>query len=132
LSDLMRRIHAGKNLSIKTDGQDDVAFRGEKEDLEEMLGNLLDNACKWAKLEVLINLSKEGKNLIIAIEDDGAGLPTEARLQALTRGKRLDESKPGSGLGLSIVADLAELYGGELALNASPLGGLKAILNLPC
>jgi signal transduction histidine kinase len=131
LCGLMRSIYAAKNLRIAATGLPHFAFRGEKDDLEEMLGNLMDNACKWAKSEVSLSISQAERSLLIAIEDDGPGLPPETRAQALTRGKRLDESQPGSGLGLSIVTDLASLYGGELGLEASPLGGLKAVLKLP-
>jgi signal transduction histidine kinase len=131
LADLMRRLYADKGLSIKINGEENLTFRGEREDLEEMLGNLLDNACKWTKSEVRIDISSESSGLVISVEDDGSGLPSEAREEVLRRGKRLDESQPGSGLGLSIVTDLALLYGGELMLETSPLGGLKAALKLP-
>ena len=111
-------------------------FRGEKQDLEEMVGNLLDNAGKWADTRVEIRVAaavgaQDAPQLEITIDDDGPGLPEEARAQALKRGQRLDETKPGSGLGLSIVADLAAIYGGSIALEASPFGGVRARLVLP-
>jgi signal transduction histidine kinase len=131
LADLMRRLYTDKGLRIEINGKESLTFRGQKDDLEEMLGNLLDNACKWAKSEVRLNIDTQGNRLVVSIEDDGPGLPPETHAAALMRGKRLDESQPGSGLGLSIVADLALLYGGELELETSPLGGLKAVLKLP-
>lgn len=112
-----------------------LRFRGEKQDLEEMLGNLLDNAFKWANSTVEVSLEagsgNPGQPLALLIDDDGPGLPEEAMAEVLKRGRRLDETTPGSGLGLSIVVDLAKLYGGELALYRSPLGGLRARLALP-
>lgn len=112
-----------------------LRFRGEKQDFEEMLGNLLDNAFKWAasRVEVSLDGSKagEGEKMALLIDDDGSGLPESARAEVLKRGHRLDEATPGSGLGLSIVVDLAKLYGGELTLLRSPLGGLRARLVLP-
>ena len=111
-----------------------LCFRGEKQDLEEMLGNLIDNAGKWASTQVSVSaLSGEGSELFleIMIDDDGPGLAKELRVEALQRGRRLDETRPGTGLGLAIVADLAKLYGGQLSLEDSPAGGLRACLRLP-
>lgn len=124
------RIHADKSLSIETDVAPGLAFRGERQDLEEMLGNLLDNACKWAKSEVALAASGHAGQLTLTIDDDGPGLPEGRRAEALGRGKRLDESAPGSGLGLAIVSDIAGLYGGGLTLGHSPSGGLRAMLTL--
>jgi signal transduction histidine kinase len=107
-------------------------FRGERQDLEEMAGNLMENACKYGGGAVRVRLREAGPRLIeIAVEDDGPGLPAQARDFALKRGVRLDETAPGQGLGLSIVAELARLYGGELSLGESDLGGLSAVLRLP-
>jgi signal transduction histidine kinase len=115
-----------------------LRFRGEKQDLEEMLGNLVDNAGKWASERVEITIAAAAKPLPgerpaidIVIDDDGPGLPPDKRAEATRRGRRLDETKPGSGLGLSIVNDLAGLYGGTMQLEDSPLGGLRARLLLP-
>ncbi|KFC64066.1 Integral membrane sensor signal transduction histidine kinase precursor [Bosea sp. LC85] len=110
-----------------------VRFRGERQDLEEMLGNLLDNAFKWARSAVEVSLAPEAEEgrIALLIDDDGPGLPSEALLDVLKRGRRLDETTPGSGLGLSIVVDLAKLYGGEVTLERSRLGGLRARLLLP-
>ncbi|MGB7091785.1 MAG: ATP-binding protein, partial [Methylovirgula sp.] len=114
-----------------------VRFKGERQDLEEMIGNLVDNAGKWAKHEVAIEIAPlaadpQGQHLFrVTIDDDGVGLAPELREAAMRRGRRLDETRPGSGLGLSIVVDLAALYGGALKLDASPMGGLRAELELP-
>lgn len=135
LEDLRRtllRIHADKALSIDLgDAGRDAAFRGERQDLEEMLGNLMDNACKWAVARVGISVSADGEVVVVTIDDDGPGLTAEQRAEAMGRGKRLDESSPGSGLGLAIVSDIAALYGGGLMLEQVPAGGLRAILRLP-
>jgi len=110
-------------------------FRGEKQDFEEMLGNLLDNAFKWAESTVEVSLDQGREvmpgRIVLLIDDDGPGLPDDAMADVLKRGRRLDEAVPGSGLGLSIVVDLAKLYGGELSLQRSPLGGLRVRLALP-
>ena len=134
LRDLERtlgRIHAEKQLSIEIACPPSLAFRGARQDLEEMLGNLMDNACKWARWRVSVEAASADHAIVIAIEDDGDGLPEGLRADVLERGRRLDETKPGSGLGLAIVTDLAELYGGRLELASSRLGGLAARLTLP-
>src|SRR6185436_5627680 len=105
--------------------------RGEKQDFEEMVGNLLDNACKWAKTRVRVNAVRDTDMLTVLVDDDGPGLTEEDRAKVVKRGQRLDETKPGSGLGLSIVADLADLYKGRFELQPSPEGGLRAKLELP-
>ena len=96
-----------------------------------MLGNLLENACKWARHRVEVNAGVAGGELWITIDDDGKGLPAAQRSAVLQRGVRADEQVPGSGLGLAIVSDLAQLYGGNVSLEDSPLGGLRARLTLP-
>jgi signal transduction histidine kinase len=110
-------------------------FRGEKQDLEEMLGNLLDNAFKWTDDEVTVaieSFEQAGRRYLrCVVEDNGPGLPAALRDEMLRRGRRLDESKPGSGLGLSIVGDLAKLYTGSLVLEEAASGGLRAVLVLP-
>ena len=111
-------------------------FAGEREDLEEIVGNLLDNAMKWAKSAVAVSVRPEPAPMpasgmfALTIEDDGPGIPEDKAREALKRGKRLDETKPGTGLGLAIVADLVNEYGGKLALERSDLGGLSAIVRL--
>lgn len=125
------RVHADRALSIVVECPDGLTFRGDRQDLEEMLGNLMDNACKWAATRVRVTASRNDQWLVVTVEDDGPGLPVEARARVFERGRRLDETVPGSGLGLAIVRDLAELYGGTVALEESPLGGLAARLALP-
>lgn len=134
----MEKIHRDRDLSIEAKADPAARFRGERQDLEEMVGNLVDNACKWAASQVFIEItvvppqaSGAGPRLRIVVDDDGRGLSEAERAQVSRRGQRLDESKPGSGLGLSIVTDLAGLYGGNLTLNDAPIGGLRAELVLP-
>jgi signal transduction histidine kinase len=127
----LERLHAGRGIAIHLDIPDDHTVRAGREDLDEMLGNLLDNACKWAATRVLVRAHASGDDTVIEVEDDGAGLPQSMRESVLQRGVRADEAAPGSGLGLSIVRDLAEIYGGSIALEASPAGGLRARLRLP-
>ena len=129
---VMRRVHVERDLVIALGRIDPQAlFRGEEQDLLEMLGNLLDNACKWAQARVELGAFVRGDMLLIVVDDDGPGLPEDKREQAFARGVRLDERPAGSGLGLAIVRELAQLYGGDLELAASPLGGLRAALRLP-
>jgi signal transduction histidine kinase len=134
----MEKIHRDRDITITTKADPVAKFRGERQDLEEMAGNLVDNACKWAATQVLIEVKVEpppepraGPRLRIIVDDDGRGLSAAERAQVSRRGQRLDESKPGSGLGLSIVVDLAALYGGSLVLGDAPIGGLRAELVLP-
>ena len=129
------KIYDGKSLAVEAAVPPGTRFRGERQDLEEMVGNLIDNACKWAESRVEIRVGvvrhEARASIEISVEDDGPGLPNEARTEVLKRGRRLDETKPGSGLGLSIVADLAALYRGSLEFGEGRLGGLRAVLNLP-
>jgi signal transduction histidine kinase len=132
----MEKIHHERGLKIETRAENGVQFRGERQDLEEMLGNLVDNACKWAgsrvEVEALPAPSSDARNYFrLTVDDDGPGLPPEAQRAIPERGRRLDESRPGSGLGLSIVLELASLYGGKLELSTAPIGGLRAELTLP-
>jgi len=110
---------------------EDLAFQGERQDLMEMVGNLLENACKYGGGRVRATVEPHGERLLLTIEDNGPGLPEDRRAEVLRRGARLDESAPGSGLGLSIVDDLARAYGGSVMLGESTLGGLRAVLELP-
>jgi signal transduction histidine kinase len=129
---VLKRMHAGKELSISVDIPQGLVFRGEREDLEEMVGNLIDNACKWASGRISIEAgSADGRKIYIRVGDDGPGLTPEERDRAMKRGERLDESVPGTGLGLAIVRDIARLYGGDCILGQSSLGGLEARLELP-
>jgi len=136
LARVMQKVHgAGRDLDLEVDCPPDLVFRGERQDLEEMVGNLLDNACKWAEGRVSVTARPapggEARRARLVIADDGPGLSEEERRKVLARGARLDETKPGSGLGLSIVEELARIYGGALTLERSEMGGLAAILDLP-
>jgi signal transduction histidine kinase len=114
--------------------QDEILFAGEREDFEEIVGNLLENAAKWAKGRIRVSVVPTGHAgdlaFRLAIEDDGPGTPEDKAREALKRGRRLDETKPGTGLGLAIVADLVAEYGGRLGLDRSELGGLRAVVEL--
>jgi signal transduction histidine kinase len=125
------RLHAERGMAVEVRVPHDLSVRVQREDLDEMLGNLLDNACKWARARVTIDASQIGGHIEITVDDDGRGLAEEMREQVLVRGVRADEAAPGSGLGLAIVRDLAEIYGGSILLEASPLGGLRARLRFP-
>jgi signal transduction histidine kinase len=131
LARTMQTIHADRHLAIEVHVPHDHFARSQREDFEEMLGNLVDNACKWAKTRVEVRSSLDNGHVVTAVEDDGPGLDPSLRETVLQRGVRADEAAPGSGLGLAIVADLVELYGGSIRLESSPLGGLRAVLKLP-
>ncbi|HTL64309.1 MAG TPA: sensor histidine kinase [Pseudolabrys sp.] len=138
LARTMEKIHRDKNLTIDVHADETAQFQGERPDLEEMVGNLVDNACKWATSRVAIEVVRERPDAAserqivrVIVDDDGRGLSPSEREQVAKRGRRLDETKPGSGLGLSIVLELAGLYGGGLTLGTAPLGGLRAELVLP-
>ena len=129
------KIYRDKDVKTELRLSGHPRFRGEKQDLEEMLGNLLDNAFKWTDDEVTVAIEpfeQAGRRYLrCVVEDNGPGLPAALRDEMLRRGRRLDESKPGSGLGLSIVGDLAKLYTGSLVLEEAASGGLRAVLVLP-
>jgi len=127
----LEKIHIDRGLRIDVRVAPNLAFRGERQDLEEMLGNLLDNACKWARSHVELRADSDGAQIICTVDDDGAGLPEEQREAVFARGKRLDEQVPGSGLGLPIVREIAELYDGSVHLEVAPAGGVRAVLHLP-
>ena len=135
LARTMEKIYVARGIAIAVDAPASAKFQGEQPDLEEMLGNLVDNACKWAQSRVSIEVLSEYANgkpmLRLIVDDDGPGLTAAQREQVARRGRRLDETKPGSGLGLSIVVELASLYGGSVNLGAAPIGGLRAELVLP-
>ncbi len=134
----MEKLHRERQIAIDVDVPEHAHFHGEQQDLEEMIGNLVDNGCKWARSRVAIEVladqqAGEGEKarVRIIVDDDGPGLSPSQREQVALRGQRLDETKPGSGLGLSIVVELARLYGGVLTLGTAPIGGLRAELALP-
>jgi len=128
------RIYCHRNLDFQVISPDSLWFRGEKRDLEEMIGNLLDNACKWAKSSIAVTVKiddNQHSKIRITIDDDGIGMSAGQYANVLKRGTRLDETTPGTGFGLSIANDLAKAYNGSMALDKSPLGGLRTILVVP-
>ncbi len=128
----LERVFQNKGVVIDTVVADDLAFLGERQDLLEIVGNVLENACKWCVRRVRVSAhAVSPRALAIHIEDDGPGLAPEERQRVIQRGARLDEGAPGSGLGLSIVDELVRAYGGSMELTASPMGGLKVELVLP-
>jgi signal transduction histidine kinase len=130
----LERIHQEKGVEIDWDAPDGLAFLGERQDLLEIAGNILENASKWCRRRVRARAFGDGQHpnrLQIVVEDDGPGLPPERWAEVMQRGARLDESAPGSGLGLSIVDDLARAYGGSVQLGASTLKGLRVDIVLP-
>jgi signal transduction histidine kinase len=127
----MARLHVERAPGITADIPSDHVVRVPVEDLEEMIGNLLDNACKWARSAVAVSSLRRGATIVVCVDDDGAGLEPSMRERVLQRGVRADQTSPGSGLGLAIVRDLAEAYGGSIALSPSPMGGVRATLTLP-
>jgi signal transduction histidine kinase len=134
LTRTMEKIYQPRGIAIDLDAPAPVRFRGERQDLEEMIGNLVDNACKWAQSRVSVEVVPDAgapPMVRIIVDDDGPGLTPAQRDQVARRGRRLDETKPGSGLGLSIVLELSTLYGGSLTLSTAPIGGLRAELVLP-
>jgi signal transduction histidine kinase len=138
LARTMEKLYRDRDIAIAVDVPKHARFRGEQQDLEEMIGNLVDNSCKWAQSRVAVEVladqpaAGDSKSRVrIIVDDDGPGLSPAEREQVAQRGQRLDESKPGSGLGLSIVIELASLYGGVLTLGTAPIGGLRAELALP-
>jgi signal transduction histidine kinase len=138
LARTLQRINRDKGVTVTVECEDALKFRGEKQDFEEMVGNLLDNACKWASGQVIVRASimREATTagrvwLVVEVDDDGPGLAADKHAEALKRGRRLDESKPGSGLGLSIVSETAGMYSGTVKLGAADIGGLRVKLRLP-
>jgi signal transduction histidine kinase len=131
LARTLKRLHADRGVEIQVDVAPEHSVRAEREDLDEMLGNLLDNACKWGRSRVMVESAQRGSEVVITVDDDGPGIAPSMRDAVLQRGVRADEAMPGSGLGLAIVRDLAELYGGSITLASSPAGGLRAQLVLP-
>ncbi|MDP2322191.1 MAG: ATP-binding protein [Acidobacteriota bacterium] len=143
LARTMHTLYAERGVRVDVEVSHEHYVQGQREDLDEMLGNLVDNACKWARSRVTISSSLEPGRLsrrsaegakadiVMFVDDDGPGLDPSLREAVLRRGVRADEAAPGSGLGLAIVRDLAELYGGSISLHESPAGGVRARLELP-
>jgi signal transduction histidine kinase len=133
---VLGRVHHERGLAITAESvAADCSFAGEAQDLQEILGNVLDNACKWARHEVRVAAAMHGgpqqPRLRIVVDDDGPGIDADRRQAVIARGMRLDESVPGSGLGLAIAHELVDLYHGELTLGSAPLGGLRVEIELP-
>lgn len=132
LAVMIEQVFRAKDVEIDWRAPDELAFLGERQDLQEILGNLIENAAKFSRRRVRVSAGASGLGqMVVVVEDDGPGLPADQRDEVMKRGSRLDESAPGSGLGLSIVDDLTRAYGGRLTLNDSDMGGLKAVLELP-
>ena len=122
----LERLHAERSISLRSAVGPAHAVRCQREDLEEMLGNVLDNACKWARSRVEVDSEAAGSAIVITVDDDGPGIDPDMAAEVLKRGVRADEQVEGTGLGLAIVRDLAEIYRGSIELSRSPLGGLRA------
>lgn len=138
LARTLQRINRDRNLTIKVEAPTTLRFRGERQDFEEMVGNLMDNACKWATSNIFVKAAltpngvDDGRQwMAVTVDDDGPGIPADKRGDALKRGQRLDESKPGSGLGMSIILETSGMYAGKVELADAELGGLRVILMLP-
>ena len=129
--DGLARLAGRRGIALERDIDASLAVRMDPQDLQELVGNLLDNALRWAGRRVSLRVAGEVGGVRLSIEDDGPGMSAEQREAALARGARLDERRSGSGLGLAIVEDLMTLYGGTLSLDDSPLGGLAAHVWLP-
>lgn len=125
----------GRGVEIDWRSPEDLCFQGERQDFQEIAGNVMENACKWSRRRVRVTAAgvdgAAAPRLTLIVEDDGPGLPAERRAEVLKRGARLDEATPGTGLGLSIVDELVRAYGGTMRLDAAALGGLKVEIELP-
>ena len=133
LVDVLQRLHAQRHVSIELDAPDE-ALPVDREDMLELLGNLLDYACKWAqgRVRVCVEAAGAGGQVVFSVVDDGPGVPEALLGQLGTAGLRTDESRPGHGLGLAIVGDIVAQYGGTLRFGRSAgLGGLKVEVSLP-
>jgi len=128
---VLGKVFGDKKLTIEIEVDEGVAFSGGREDLEEILGNLMENACKWATSRVRVAAEQNRDRLLLIVDDDGPGMSAEQAAEASRRGKRFEEIAPGWGLGLSIVSDLVEVSGGSVSFLKSPLGGLRACVDLP-
>ena len=128
----LRKVHRDKAPTIELSIDAEASFRGDTGDFLEIAGNLVDNACKWCRSTVRVTIKPVGANgMILTVADDGPGVPAEAREALLERGLRLDEKTPGHGIGLAIVKDIAESYGGHLAIQASDVGGAQFTVTIP-
>nr|WP_279653446.1 sensor histidine kinase [Pseudomonas morbosilactucae] len=126
----LNMIH-GEHLELSYQGVPGLQLPWDREDLLELLGNLLDNACKWADAQIHLSIEANAEGFCLKVEDDGPGIPEAQRAQVFSRGTRLDEQTDGHGLGLGIVRDIVDAWGGVLQLHESPLGGLQVLIELP-
>ena len=131
LARTMQRLYADRGLAIEVVVADDLRVRVDRQDLDEMLGNLLDNACKWGRRRASVSAARQGGDVVVTIDDDGPGIDPVMRQAVFGRGVRADEAAPGSGLGLAIVRDLASACGGDVRFAEAPVGGLRVQLRLP-
>jgi signal transduction histidine kinase len=131
LARALRRLHADRGVTLALDVPAALAVRVQREDLDELCGGVLDNACRFARGHVSVMARVDGAQVAITVDDDGPGLAPALRAVVLRRGVRADETGPGSGLGLAITRDLCELYGGSVTLDDAPAGGLRVTLRLP-
>lgn len=132
ITSVLQKLHKNKSLEVELELVQLTRFQGDPEDLDEIVGNILDNALKWAEHKVTIHVAEHGNNLIkLIVEDDGPGIPDDKIQSILKRGIRLDEQKPGSGLGLGIVTELVLVYGGTIELSRATLNGLRVEIGLP-
>ncbi len=127
----MELLYKEKGVDLSFSCAPKIAFKGDQHDLEEVLGNLIDNACKWCRIMVMVSVEIQENTLAILIEDDGPGIPMEQHATVFKPGQRLDETTEGTGLGLHIVQDIVLLYGGQIVLDKSELGGAKLRVELP-
>jgi len=126
----LNMIH-GEHLDLSYRSPAGLLLPWDREDLLELLGNLLDNACKWADAEVRLSVVESAQQFEVSVEDDGPGIPEDQRTQVFSRGTRLDEQTDGHGLGLGIVRDIVDTWGGRMLLLESEWGGLKVVIELP-
>ena len=132
LANSLHKVYAERGLVIATDIAEDLVFRGDEGDLMEMLGNLMDNACKWAASAVWVSGYHDNGDVVLTVEDDGPGIPGEAVTTLLKRGGRTDADVPGQGIGLAVVVELCrEAYHGELSINEREGSGASVRLSLP-
>lgn len=128
---VLGKVNAEKKVTFTCEVPAGLAVACEQQDVDEMLGNVLENAFFWCRSQVSVGFSGEGRSVVLSVEDEGPGLSAEQMSKATQAGQRLDESSPGFGFGLSIARELAELYAGSLALDRSSLGGLRVSIRLP-
>jgi signal transduction histidine kinase len=128
---VLGKVNVDKAITFANRIPPGLSVTCEQQDIDEMLGNVMENAFSWCRTNVVVGSNDEGRSVVLIVEDDGPGLSPEQMSQATQAGRRLDEGSPGFGFGLSITRELAELYAGSLTLDRSPLGGLRVAIRLP-